>query len=367
VRYRREMDTVAGVLLLVATWLAVTAWWTGWRAEEPRMPSASLLNPPSMEEVDAAWRAVQDAQERELAREEALLAAPALALTAVVLLAVRRKAPRPWAGPVTGLLLLTAVAGTAYGALAPVWWTVRQLLSWDLPAESVAILAPFVAAPCVAVGLALALATRLTTRGTADEAAAGGVLAWGVVTLGWLVAAPRYWTATSRSILGDYDLGRLGWSATLAGACLAPAAALVVVTWSAAPPAGRDALVARCRGACVVLAVILLLDAVPALSSVIAVVLVDAEVQDWAMPQAALLVTAAGCASLAAARWRWAPVLVPVAAAAATAAVLAVIAARPPEHVVLPALVVTGVLAPLALTACVLWTGRRSAVALSPA
>jgi len=346
------VDTVGGVLLLVAAWLAVTAWWTGWRAGEPRLSSLGL----SEEEVDAAVRAFQDAQERVLAREYALLAALALALTAVVLLAVRRNAPRPWAGPVAALLLLTGAAGTACGWLVPTWWMVRRILAGDASAEFVAISSPFVVAPCAAVGLALVLATRLTLRGAGDDAAAGGVVAWGFVTLAWLVAAPGYWTATSRTLRGDDDLGRFGWSVTLAGACLAPAAALLVLAWSAAPPAGRDALVARCRGACAVLAVLLILDAAPALSLVAEVAVADAGASEWAARQAALLVTAAGCLSLAAARWRWAPVLVPVAAVAATAGVLVVIGE---EQLLLPALVVTGVLAPLALTACVLPASRR--------
>jgi hypothetical protein len=352
------VDTVAGVLLLVATWLASTAWWTRWRDGEPRLPPFTM----SPQKLEAGVAAFVAARERALAREDALLAAAALAVTGVVLLALRRNVPRRWTGPAAALLLLAGAAGTAGGALA--WSIARRFLWPGVPVELQAVFGPFVVAPVAAVAVAAVLATRLAIRGPAAEMAAGGVVAWGLVSLGWLVAAPGHWTATGRLVSGDDDLGRLGWSATLAGACLAPAAELLVVTWFSAPPAGRDALVARCRGACAVLAVLLLLEASPALSSVIAVAVADGEVRDWAAPQAALLVTAALCASLAAARWRWAPALVPVAAAAAVAAV-AVVTTRggPPEHVALSALVVTGVVTPVALTACVLWIRRPPATA----
>jgi protein-S-isoprenylcysteine O-methyltransferase Ste14 len=98
---------------------------------------------------------------------------------------------------------------------------------------------------------------------------------------------------------------------------------------------------------------------VPVGSILTAAVIEGGEPYPWAVPQALPLVAAAACAGLAAARPRWAPLLVPVAAVAAAVATVVVLQAASRHQFVPPMTVVTGVLAPTALAACVLWAGRR--------
>jgi hypothetical protein len=203
------------------------------------------------------------------------------------------------------------------------------------------------------------MAAALLRRGRAAEAAAGGVVAWGATTLVLLVAAPGHWFATLRGPYGDLDVAGVLGPAAVAATCLAPAAALLAVSWLRTPATGEDVAV-RCRGACLAVALLLLADAAGPARPVLVTQLLDGERWWWAAPQAALLLAAAALAAGAAVRWRQAPALTAAAALAGGAAV-AVWWFGADHRPLLgsPTPLVTGLVVPVTLAAAVLWAARR--------
>jgi hypothetical protein len=374
VRYRREVDTVAGVLLLVALWLAVSAWWTGTFVEEP-VPSPSLTDR-GLEEWSRATAAAED---RALARQDAWIAGAGLAMTAVALLVAGRgrrsgtdagpgtrvggpagsPSARTWEAPAAAALLVVGAAGSAWVFLALPRAVVRAQLVPDT--AWLAILGPLVLGVVATSAAAVVMAAALLRRGRAAEAAAGGVVAWGATTLVLLVAAPGHWFATSRGRGDDLEVAGILGPAAVAATCLAPAAALLAVSWLRTPASGAD-VAARGRGACLVVAVLLLADAAGPARPVLVAEVFDGERWWWAAPQAALLLAAAALAAGAAVRWRQAPALT-AAAAVAGAAAVAVWWFGADHHPLpgSPTPLVTGLVVPVTLAAAVLWAARRRA------